>query len=202
MSEKPENQKQDWRDTVFLPKTDFPMKAGLAQKEPAILARWAVQSVNRVAGFLPANHFHELPPIGPGTVIAPLGTIDFWFMADARRVHKTVHHYVLEAQGGVLRFMANVVGTLWHEQSQHPLITPARVPIAHERVRASVLYPLDPNFNAVVDKEVDGDSSLPAPNTTSSCSTPAVTTPSAGRNFYSADYRSDFLGFRLASPAR
>jgi hypothetical protein len=63
---------------------------------------------------------------------------------------------------GVLRFMANVVGTLWHEQAQHPLITPARVPIAHERVRASVLYPLDPNFNAVVDKEVDGDSSLPA----------------------------------------
>ena len=31
----------DYRDTVFLPKTDFPMKAGLAQKEPAILARWA-----------------------------------------------------------------------------------------------------------------------------------------------------------------
>ena len=33
--------KRDWRDTVFLPKTDFPMKAGLAQKEPAILERWA-----------------------------------------------------------------------------------------------------------------------------------------------------------------
>ncbi|HEX4695584.1 isoleucine--tRNA ligase [Sphingomonas sp.] len=30
----------DYRDTVFLPKTDFPMKAGLAAKEPAILARW------------------------------------------------------------------------------------------------------------------------------------------------------------------
>jgi isoleucyl-tRNA synthetase len=30
----------DWRDTVFLPKTDFPMKAGLAAKEPAILERW------------------------------------------------------------------------------------------------------------------------------------------------------------------
>jgi len=30
----------DYRDTVFLPKTAFPMKAGLAQKEPAILARW------------------------------------------------------------------------------------------------------------------------------------------------------------------
>ena len=35
MSEKP-----DYKDTVFLPKTDFPMKAGLAAKEPAILARW------------------------------------------------------------------------------------------------------------------------------------------------------------------
>ncbi|WP_420140208.1 isoleucine--tRNA ligase [Sphingomonas sp.] len=32
--------KRDWRDTVFLPKTDFPMKAGLAAKEPAILAQW------------------------------------------------------------------------------------------------------------------------------------------------------------------
>jgi len=32
---------RDWRDTVFLPKTDFPMKAGLAAKEPEILARWA-----------------------------------------------------------------------------------------------------------------------------------------------------------------
>ena len=30
----------DYRDTVFLPKTDFPMKAGLAQKEPGILERW------------------------------------------------------------------------------------------------------------------------------------------------------------------
>ncbi|HEX8309194.1 MAG TPA: isoleucine--tRNA ligase [Allosphingosinicella sp.] len=41
MSEKPDTAKQDWRDTVFLPKTDFPMKAGLASKEPAILERWA-----------------------------------------------------------------------------------------------------------------------------------------------------------------
>ncbi|TRW14004.1 isoleucine--tRNA ligase [Glacieibacterium frigidum] len=30
----------DYRNTVFLPKTDFPMKAGLPQKEPEILARW------------------------------------------------------------------------------------------------------------------------------------------------------------------
>ena len=30
-----------------------------------------------------------------GRVIAELGTIDFWFVADGRRVHKTVHHYLL-----------------------------------------------------------------------------------------------------------
>ena len=30
----------DYRDTVFLPKTLFPMKAGLPAKEPHILARW------------------------------------------------------------------------------------------------------------------------------------------------------------------
>lgn len=40
MSEKRDNQR-DYRDTVFLPKTDFPMKAGLPQKEPGIAARWA-----------------------------------------------------------------------------------------------------------------------------------------------------------------
>ena len=63
---------------------------------------------------------------------------------------------------GVLRFMANVVGVLWQAQVHDPLILPARVPISHERVRASVLYPLDPAFAAVVDREVDGDTSLPA----------------------------------------
>ncbi len=31
---------RDYRETVFLPKTDFPMKAGLPQKEPGIQARW------------------------------------------------------------------------------------------------------------------------------------------------------------------
>jgi isoleucyl-tRNA synthetase len=38
MSDAPD--KPDYRSTVFLPKTDFPMKAGLPQKEPLILAKW------------------------------------------------------------------------------------------------------------------------------------------------------------------
>ncbi len=31
---------RDWRETLFLPKTDFPMKAGLPRREPELLARW------------------------------------------------------------------------------------------------------------------------------------------------------------------
>ncbi len=31
---------RDYSDTLYLPKTDFPMRAGLPQKEPQILARW------------------------------------------------------------------------------------------------------------------------------------------------------------------
>jgi 8-oxo-dGTP pyrophosphatase MutT (NUDIX family) len=37
-----------------------------------------------------------------GEVLAPLGVIDFWFVADGRRVHKTVHHFLLLAHGGEL----------------------------------------------------------------------------------------------------
>ena len=37
-----------------------------------------------------------------GCVVAPLGTIDFWFVAEDRRVHKTVHHFLLRATGGEL----------------------------------------------------------------------------------------------------
>ncbi|MGC7093250.1 NUDIX hydrolase [Amycolatopsis lurida] len=35
-------------------------------------------------------------------VLQPLGTIDYWFVAERRRVHKTVHHFLLEAAGGEL----------------------------------------------------------------------------------------------------
>ncbi len=37
-----------------------------------------------------------------GAVVATLGTIDFWFVAEDRRVHKTVHHFLLRALGGEL----------------------------------------------------------------------------------------------------
>ena len=30
----------DYKDTIHLPRTDFPMKAGLPKREPELLARW------------------------------------------------------------------------------------------------------------------------------------------------------------------
>jgi len=38
-------EQRDYRSTVFLPKTDFPMKAGLPQKEPGILSRWQSEGI-------------------------------------------------------------------------------------------------------------------------------------------------------------
>lgn len=37
-----------------------------------------------------------------GRVLAELGTIDYWFSTADKRVHKFVHHYLLEATGGEL----------------------------------------------------------------------------------------------------
>lgn len=37
-----------------------------------------------------------------GEILAELGTIDFWFVAEGRRIHKTVRHYLLRRVGGEL----------------------------------------------------------------------------------------------------
>jgi isoleucyl-tRNA synthetase len=64
--------KPDYRPTVFLPKTDFPMKAGLPQKEPAILARW--QNEDLYAQIRKSREgrekfiFHDGPPYANGDI--------------------------------------------------------------------------------------------------------------------------------------
>lgn len=35
-------------------------------------------------------------------VLESIGKIDFWFMAEGRRIHKTVHHFLMVARGGTL----------------------------------------------------------------------------------------------------
>ncbi|WP_128891545.1 isoleucine--tRNA ligase [Erythrobacter sp. HKB08] len=63
-------EKRDYRDTVFLPKTDFPMKAGLPQKEPGIAARWA--EIDLYSKLREAREgrkkfiFHDGPPYANG----------------------------------------------------------------------------------------------------------------------------------------
>jgi ADP-ribose pyrophosphatase YjhB (NUDIX family) len=37
-----------------------------------------------------------------GEILAELGTIDFWFVADGRRIHKTVRHYLMRKVSGEL----------------------------------------------------------------------------------------------------
>ena len=61
---------RDYRDTVFLPKTDFPMKAGLPQKEPGILARWQAEDIYRQLRDARAGRekfiLHDGPPYANG----------------------------------------------------------------------------------------------------------------------------------------
>ena len=35
-------------------------------------------------------------------IIHTIGVIDYWFTGDDRRVHKVVHHFLMEAQGGTI----------------------------------------------------------------------------------------------------
>ncbi len=65
-----ETQKRDYKDTVFLPKTAFPMKAGLPQKEPGILARWQDANLYRTMRDTRSGRekfiLHDGPPYANG----------------------------------------------------------------------------------------------------------------------------------------
>lgn len=67
----------------------------------------------RVVWSLPKGHVEEGETISEAAVrevfeetgvsaeiVAELGTVSFWFTADDRRVHKTVHHFIMQAVGG------------------------------------------------------------------------------------------------------
>ena len=63
-------EQRDYKDTVFLPKTDFPMKAGLPQKEPGILAAWEKQGLYHRLREVRAGRekfiLHDGPPYANG----------------------------------------------------------------------------------------------------------------------------------------
>ena len=63
---------RDYRETLFLPKTAFPMKAGLPQKEPEILKRWQDMDVYRLLRQASAKRekfvLHDGPPYANGHI--------------------------------------------------------------------------------------------------------------------------------------
>ncbi|MHB8886562.1 MAG: isoleucine--tRNA ligase [Methylovirgula sp.] len=62
----------DYSKTLYLPKTDFPMRAGLPQKEPEILARWAEIDLYRrlraASAGRPKFVLHDGPPYANGNI--------------------------------------------------------------------------------------------------------------------------------------
>ena len=65
---------RDYRETVFLPETPFPMRAGLPQREPEILAKWAETNLfestrkQRQAAGAPLFVLHDGPPYANGDI--------------------------------------------------------------------------------------------------------------------------------------
>ncbi len=71
MNDKPAKTR-DYSETLFLPKTDFPMRAGLPQREPEILARWRKLDLygrlRATAKGRPRFVLHDGPPYANGNI--------------------------------------------------------------------------------------------------------------------------------------
>ncbi|HEX4391459.1 MAG TPA: NUDIX hydrolase [Mycobacterium sp.] len=87
-----------------------------------------------------------------GSVLAALGRIDYWFVTDGRRVHKTVHHYLLRFLGGELSDEdVEVAEVAWVPIPE----LPSRLAYADERRLAEVA-------DELIDKlQSDGPAALP-----------------------------------------
>jgi isoleucyl-tRNA synthetase len=68
----PAQKQRDYSETLFLPQTDFPMRAGLPQREPQLLKRWAELGLYRrlreVAKERPRFILHDGPPYANGHI--------------------------------------------------------------------------------------------------------------------------------------
>ena len=62
----------DYKDTLNLPQTNFPMKANLAQREPGILNQWAemdlYQRLRETGASRPKFILHDGPPYANGAI--------------------------------------------------------------------------------------------------------------------------------------
>ena len=62
---------------------------------------------------------------------------------------------------GVLRLMACVIHSLWEKGDRNPLILPANIPIDDPRVQFELTRYLPDNWIPILEKDIDGPSSLP-----------------------------------------
>ncbi|HEY5046474.1 MAG TPA: isoleucine--tRNA ligase [Rhizomicrobium sp.] len=86
-----ENQARDYRATLFLPATIFPMKAGLPEAEPKLLARWARMDlygrIRAQAKGRPLFVLHDGPPYANGEIHSGTG------------LNKILKDFVVRSQG-------------------------------------------------------------------------------------------------------
>jgi isoleucyl-tRNA synthetase len=72
MSSPKSEQKRDYSETLFLPQTDFPMRAGLPQREPEILKRWEegdlYKQLRAAANGKEKFILHDGPPYANGNI--------------------------------------------------------------------------------------------------------------------------------------
>ncbi len=82
-----------------------------ADLEAALIARYDRRK--RLVWSLPKGHVEQGETIEQAAlrevteetgltaaIVAPLGIIDFWFAVEDRRIHKTVHHYLMRYETG------------------------------------------------------------------------------------------------------
>ena len=62
---------------------------------------------------------------------------------------------------GILRLMAKIIHFLWDNNDQGPLILPANVPMDDSDIQGELMRYLDDPWRAVIQKDVDGNNSLP-----------------------------------------
>ncbi len=87
-----------------------------------------------------------------GSVLAALGSIDYWFVTEGRRVHKTVHHYLMRFSGGQLSDEdVEVAEVAWVPIQE----LPSRLAYADERRLAEVAHEL------IYKLQTDGPAALP-----------------------------------------
>ncbi len=65
-------QKRDYSETLFLPQTEFPMRAGLPQREPELIARWnkidLYKRLRETSAGRPRFVLHDGPPYANGNI--------------------------------------------------------------------------------------------------------------------------------------